>query len=443
MRAADLDLKVKTPEQFDKLLMRLANQISVSGSATGNVFVIGYQHQTPRTAHKVVEAILNLFVERSLGESRRDTTRSREFLEQQIKEHEERLNVAEQRLKDFKRANVGRMPSEGRTYYTRLEGLRESIADTELALREASNRVGAIERQLEQSKPTLREALEGPPGAAGPLTPYDERIAVMERNIDQLLLSYTEEHPDVIGSRRLLAELEAKREAYLKDLESEPKDAERQTAMRVMENPAYQQLTVSLAEARAEVAALKTRLDEYRRRESALVKLVDTIPRVEAELGRLNRDYDVVKVNYEKLVQRYEALKIAGEVDQRSDDQFRVIEPPRVPLVPVSPNRPKLSTVVLVLGLGGGIGLAVLIGMLRPAIYTKGGIAELTDLPVIGVVSRMWTPRERFKRRMEVATFALGCMALVAVFAGLMTLYQLNIDLDLAARIERAGQRFL
>lgn len=440
VRAADLDLEVDSPEEFDKLLIKLASEISVSGSATGNVFVIGYQHKDPDTANQVVEAILNLFVERSLGESRRDTSRSRTFLLEQINEHESRLNEAEQRLKNFKRENVGRMPSEGRTYYMRLEDLREAIADTELALSEARNRVAALESRITQSRSAAREALEG---QAGPFSPYDERIAAMEANIDQLLLTYTEEHPDVLGSKRLLADLRANREAYLKEQGVTGAGGERESAARLADNPAFQQLTVSLAEASGEVAALQTRLAEFRRRESELVQLVDTIPRVEAELVKLNRDYDVIKVNYEKLVQRYEALKIAGEVEQSNTEQFRIIEPPRVPLVPVSPDRPKLSIVVLVLGLAGGIGLGVLLGMLRPAIYTKAGISELTDLPVFGVVSRMWTPRERFKRRMEVATYALGCTALIGVFAVLMVLYRLNVDLDLAARIGRLGQALL
>jgi hypothetical protein len=109
----------------------------------------------------------------------------------------------------------------------------------------------------------------------------------------------------------------------------------------------------------------------------------------------------------------------------------------------VSPNRRKFSIIVLVLGLVGGVGFTILLAMLRPAIYTRDALREITDLPVFGVVSRLWTPRERFKRRMEVATFAVGCLCLFAVFAGLMTMYYLNIDLDVVARLERLTQRYL
>jgi uncharacterized protein involved in exopolysaccharide biosynthesis len=161
-------------------------------------------------------------------------------------------------------------------------------------------------------------------------------------------------------------------------------------------------------------------------------------------LSKLDRDYKVIKTNYGKLVQRYEALKIAEEAGQTTEGaQFNIIDPPRIPLVPVSPDRPKLSIMVLGLGLAGGVGFTVLLAMLRPAIYTRDALRQISDLPVFGVVSRLWTPRERFKRRMEVATFAAGCLCLFAIFAGLMTMYSLNIDVDVVARLERLSQQFL
>ncbi len=94
-------------------------------------------------------------------------------------------------------------------------------------------------------------------------------------------------------------------------------------------------------------------------------------------------------------------------------------------------------------GLGGGIGLAILLALLRPAVYTKEGFRELTELPVLGVVSRLWTPRERVRRRLEVVTFAVGCMGLMAVFAGVMTTYHLGIEVDALSKFESLTRRFL
>ena len=445
-RKTDMDIKAKTPKEFEQLLITLATSIRIAGTTRGNIYVIAYKNSDAKLAARVVEAILNIFVERSLGESRRDTSRSREFLEEQINEHETRLNAAEARLKDFKRQNVGRMPSEGKTYFIRLEALRETLADAELELREAQKRVGSIEQQLASEKPTLRPAGDpSTPTLSGPLTPYDERITAHESNLDSLLLQYTDRHPDVISTRRLIEELKAKREAYLVEIEQQTSDeAPSQAVARLMGNPLYQELTLAYAQAKANSAALETRVTEYRRRESALGELIDTIPRVEAEYAKLNRDYDVIRGNYEKLVERFESLKIADEAGQTDDDgQFNIIDPPRVPLVPVSPDRPRLSIIVLLVGLASGVAFTILLAMLRPAIYTRNALSELSDLPMFGAVSRLWTPRERLKRRMEVATFGVGCLGLLAIFAGLMTMYYLNIDADVIARLERLTQRFL
>jgi polysaccharide chain length determinant protein (PEP-CTERM system associated) len=445
-RQTDMDIGAKTPRDFEQLLLRLARSIRVKGSNKDDIYVIGYRSSDAKLATRVVEAILSIFVESSLGENRRVTSNSKEFLEEQIAGHEQRLSVSEARLKEFKRNNVGRMPSEGRTYFNRLQTLRRSLSDAELALREARKRVASIEQQLTNQKLTLTDTTDtSAAGLRGPLTPYDKRLAVRETNLDALLLQYTDQHPDVISTRRLIEELKAKRQSYLADLnEQTSSESPSQGAAHLMRNPLYRELTLAYTNATAEAAALETRVNEYKRREIELGALIDTIPQVEAELIKLNRNYNVIRKNYEKLVQRYEALKITDEAGQSNEaGQFNIIEPPRIPLVPVSPDRPKLSIMVLVVGLAGGVGLTILIALFRPAIYTRDALRDISDLPVFGAVSRLWTPRERFKRHMNIATFALGCLCLFAVFAGLMATYYLNINVDVMAQLERLSQKFL
>ena len=441
-RNTDMDVMADTPEAFERMLTGLAKGISVSGTKRGNIFAIGYRNRDPKLATRVVEAILNIFVERALGETRKDASSSREFLEAQIAEHVTRLSEAEAELKEFKRRNVGLMPSEGRNYYTRLESIRERIAAAELELREARKRVEAMERQFAQQR--SRQA-GGAGTRMGPATPYDERITSLETSLDQLLLQYTEIHPDVISTRRLLKELQGQRDSYLTELESQRLESGviaggGGSAGSLM----YQELMLTYTQAKSEVAALETRVAEYRRRGDALAKLIDTVPRVEAELTQMNRDYEIVKANYGKLVSRLESLKISDEAGQSAGEvQFNIVEPPRVPLVPISPDRPKLGAAVTVVGLGGGIGLAILLAMLRPSVYTKEGFREITELPVLGVISRLWTPRERMRRRLELGTFALGCLVLVGAFAGVMTMYSLGIEVDAMSTFERLTRKYL
>ena len=426
-RKTDMDLQAHTPEDFERLLNGLAKQISVSGTSRDNIFVISYSNTDAKLATRVVDSLLNLFVERSLGESRKDSSKSREFLESQIKEYEARLIAAESRMKEFKRQNVGLMPSDGSSYYARLEEVSERTKEAQLELKEAEQRRDELGRQLATVSALLESGAEG--DISGLVrNPLDERIAELESNLDQLLLQYTEQHPDVIQVQTVLARLTQKRAEELAKQADE--DDGTQVSRQQTANPIYQELKVGLGATEAEVAALTARVEEYMQRQIELTELVDTIPKVEAELFKLNRDYDIDQHNYSALVARRESLKISDDASQSTDAvQFNIIEPPKEPLVPTSPDRPRLNIGVLVAGLGVGILIAVGVGMLRPVIYTKEDFSELTDIPILGTVSRVYTKGELVRRRVEALTFGFACLCLLGIYTGLVALEVLNIDL--------------
>ena len=416
-RTADMDLKAKTPEEMEGVVEGLAKTVKIGGTQRDNIFEIAYENADPQLATRVVEALLNLMVERSLGMSRKDTTKTREFIDQQIKEYEARLVAAENRVKEFRQANMGLMPSDGSGYYERREAVRAQIREAELQLQETERRAESLRRQIEGDEPTFGL---GPPTAQAVevSTPVDGRIKILEEKLDQLLLSYTERHPDVSSTRRLLADLRKEREVEAARLRPiNPATGE----YRVNENPVYQQLKIALGAADAETAALKARVEEYRKRETELARLVNTVPQVEAELARLNRDYDVQQQNYQELVKRRESLAMSDQASKTAEDvQFNVVDPPRVPLKPTSPNRPALLGVVLALGLGSGGGLAWLVGMIRPAIYSRDGFRGLTELPVLGSVTRVSTAEEDHQHRMRILLFLGGFVGLLLAYGAVL-----------------------
>ncbi|MCU0935912.1 MAG: hypothetical protein MUF66_07535 [Gammaproteobacteria bacterium] len=358
-----------------------------------------------------------MMVERSLGASRKDTTKTREFIDQQIKEYEAKLVAAENRVKEFRQTNMGLMPSDGANYYQRREGLAGQIREAELQLAEAQKRSDAIKRQLEDPKGASAEGDLLPPSTES-MTPLENRIKILEEKLDQLLLAYTERHPDVVSTRRLLADLRKEREAEVASLRQAGGG---KADARAMRNPVYQQLKVAQSAVDAEVAALKARVEEYQRRHEELGRLVNTVPQVEAELARLNRDYDIQRSNYQELVKRREALALSDQAGKASDEvQFNVVEPPRVPLKPASPDRPKLLAVVLAVGLGGGGGLAWLLGMIRPAIYSREGFREMTELPVLGSITRVSTAKEDRQHRLRILLFIGGFVGLLLAFGAVL-----------------------
>jgi hypothetical protein len=144
---------------------------------------------------------------------------------------------------------------------------------------------------------------------------------------------------------------------------------------------------------------------------------VDTVPQVEAELARLNRDYAVNKQNYETLIARRESAKISESAEQSSDAlKFKIVDPPRVSLKPVSPNRPLLSSGVLLGGVAVGLVFAFLLSQIKPTFDNHRAIVEATNVPVLGYVSMVSTDATRTKGRIEVTAFALVTAALFVVY---------------------------
>jgi polysaccharide chain length determinant protein (PEP-CTERM system associated) len=427
-RKTDIDLKAKTPEAFDEMLKRLGKQIKID-SGGDNIWIISYRNRDPKLATKVVEALLNIFVEKSLGDTRKDTSKTRQFLEKQIEEYEVKLVSAEERLRDFKQKNMALMAG-GTDHFARMEAQGKELAQAKLELQEAENRRAELLRQLA----TVDESLSIEESVDAIPHPLDGRIQALETSLDQLLLNYTERHPDVITARRLLAELKRQKEQALLKNPEEGKGNGGITRKQ-MENPLYQQLKVQLGAAEGEVAALAVRVQEYERRLQELQHQFDVSLKIETEFKNLNRDYGINKKNYDELLARREQLALSDEVSQTTDDvQFNIIDPPREPVEPEGPNRPLLNIMVLAVGMGAGIGLAWLLSMLRPSIYTKRDFENITSLPVLGTVTRIWTHGELINRRMEVAFFALGCAVLLGLFVGInmLRVYEVDVTSKLA-----------
>jgi len=143
-----------------------------------------------------------------------------------------------------------------------------------------------------------------------------------------------------------------------------------------------------LSTADAELAELRGELAAQEQTVANLRSRVDAIPEVEAELSRLNRDYEVNKKQYDEMLQRLESARISEQADQSTEDvKFRVIEPPVEPITASGPQRAALSTAVLLLSLAAGIALAFILQQLRPVFSTRDSVQQVTGMPVIGAVT--------------------------------------------------------
>jgi polysaccharide chain length determinant protein (PEP-CTERM system associated) len=237
-----------------------------------------------------------------------------------------------------------------------------------------------------------------------------------------LLQRYTEQHPDIIGTRRLIKDLEDQKR---QELQARKKFAVANPGASVSNNPVYQQLKVSLAEAEANTASLRARVSEYEERYKRTTAVMKTQPQLETELAQLNRDYELDKKNYEQLVTRRDSAELTGDLDSAgSMADFRLIDPPRASSTPVAPNRLLLFPLGLVFAIVAGLFVAFVASQIRPVFFDSKTLRDATDLPVLGVVSLIPNETRRIKERTSLRRFLLATAGLVLCYAiglGLLT----------------------
>jgi polysaccharide chain length determinant protein (PEP-CTERM system associated) len=200
---------------------------------------------------------------------------------------------------------------------------------------------------------------------------------------------------------------------------------------------ALEELKLAYRQAEVNLTAIRLRQREYQKRIDLLKTKLDVLPKVEAELTRLNRDYEINRTNYQELVQRLESARMSEQADVAGDNvKFRIVEPPKVPLLPVGPKRILLSVGILILGFAAGGGLAFLLSQLKPVYYDPSMLRKDAGVPVLGQVSRVWTGDLALKRRVEVTGFGVSAAMLVAVFVVILLIYQLGYREEIVSSLK-------
>jgi polysaccharide chain length determinant protein (PEP-CTERM system associated) len=240
------------------------------------------------------------------------------------------------------------------------------------------------------------------------------------------LQRYTDQHPDVINTKRVIQELEEQK-VQLVAARKKSSAMNSKSGPSLANNPVYQQLKVSLAESEALVASLRARVSEYETRLAQLKASANVAPQMEAEFAQLNRDYEVNKKNYETLVARRESAEISSEMEAVSGADFRLIDPPRVSPQPVAPNRILLLLLAFAAALGAGGFAAFVASQLWPTFFDLRSLRDTSGLPVLGTVSMVISESQRRRERRGFIGFLAGTFAFVASYAtGLLALFLLT-----------------
>jgi polysaccharide chain length determinant protein (PEP-CTERM system associated) len=372
------------------LITRLMKEIKVASVGQGNLYDIRYRGSSPERAQQVVSATVDMFVRAGVETNRRGSKDAGRFIEEQIRTYEAKLTDAENRLKEFKVRNFSTTGISDKDHFTRLSAISDEVQRLRGELAAAEQSRDALQRELAGENPLLAEPVESRAQSAE-MTDLVSRLELQRKRLDELRSSFTDAHPDVIGTRRVIVQLEDDvrrlREAELRAL------AKLGSVSRAATSPVYQKLRVSLVEAEALVASLRAQLATQQGRLDQARAAAGRVPQIEAELAQMNRDYEVLQKNYELMVSRRESAALSAKLDQSSElAEFRVVEPPRVSPKPVFPSRLQIGLIAVAASLLAGVGAAMLAEARRPTFVLASDLKRLSNgRPIIGTVSEALT----------------------------------------------------
>ncbi len=404
VRSTQIGKDITSPKQMESAVLGLAKAIKVV-SQQDNLFEITAvsrsgglsDAQNAKLAQDIVQKMIDIFREENMAGGRGEMSETLDFMNQQLADRQKELESAEQRRMVFESQHP-EMVQGGIGAMQRLEAGRSELRGVDADLAAAQSALASINGQLAGTPQTL--AGVGPAGGArGALAQASAELAGMRAR------GLTDNHPDVIAIKNQVASLRAMVQA------------EGSNSVGGVPNPAYSSLVSIRAERQANVQSLQSRRASLQAEVASLTSNQISNPQLAAEAQHISRDYDVLKQQYDKLLQDREQLRLRGQVEtERNSIKFQIVDPPTTPRAPTAPNRPLLLFGVLIMGIGAGVSAAFGIGQLRSTFSTTAKLEQAIGLPVLGSITETLNEAGRELRRRRWRQFVAGTAALGAVF---------------------------
>ena len=405
VRGTDLANGVSSDRDVADRVASLATAIKVDAQQD-NLFKITTTAASPKLARTITQKLIDIFVEQNLAGDRQQNGSSLRFLDQQLAARQKQLQDAEAKRADFQNRYLGALPGTG-TVSDRIGAARAQLAQVDGDLAAGQSSLAAVSGQMSGTPRSVAGA--GGTASAGPAR---ARLnAIQGQLADARARGYTDNHPDVVALKSQLA-------AATVAAHGEPLSG---TGAGGTPNPLYLSLQSMQADKQAQVASLRMRRVQLQGDLDQLNAKLAGDPEVAAEQAQIDRDYQVLKDQYDQLLTNREQIALRGQAQTQTDSvRFSVIDPPTTPRAPVAPNRMLLLSGVLIAGLAAGVGAAFALAKLRGTFATSGRLEHATGMPVIGQVGEMVTRLQSEHRARRLKLFAGGGAALGVAYVLLL-----------------------
>jgi polysaccharide chain length determinant protein (PEP-CTERM system associated) len=371
---------------MEDMVAGLRRQISVEvirGVRETNAFTVSYKGKDPHTVMRVVNALAFYFIDENLKVRESQAIGTSVFLEAELESMRVKLEELEEKIKEYRSTNMGELPEQLDTNLRILERLQSDMGSRQQSLREAKIRLAELKNQVSGREPSIVVigGTERPSEGAATLDQLRSQLEALQTR-------YTDRHPDILRVKKQIADLEAR-----------PLDHEDLANLRLPP-----ELRRQMADVQREIQIAESEVDNLRVQIALYQKRVENIPKREQELLSLNRDYQNIRTTYQSLLTRKLEADIAVNMERKQKgEQFRIVDPARVPERPISPDMRKLLLFTVAAGLGIGAGLALLMEFVKQSYRSPAEIEAQHGLPVLVSIPKLLLPRQLFFDKMNKA----------------------------------------
>ena len=364
----------KTAMESKVEMMRKNIEVQVRGT---NSFTLSFKGNEPETVMKVVNMIASLFIEENLKVREQQAAGTSEFLENELKLIKGKLEAKENLLKEYKTKYIGELPEQQQANLASLNRFQLELQTATEALRSAEDRMVIVQRQIEERKKEMERLVE--------TNPLQNRLDTLRTQLADLQSRYSDKYPDIPRLKREIKENEEKLKNEMESKKDEPR-------ARLSTDPLYQNMLNQFNNVEFEILTLKERQKSILEQAKLYQQRVENTPAREQQLLTLNRDYDNLKANYNSLLNRKLEAQLSENLEKRQKgERFRIVDPANLPQVPFSPDKKNILLIALILGVGTGVGIAVLIEFMITGFRKPQEVEDAIGLPVFATIPNFFS----------------------------------------------------
>jgi polysaccharide chain length determinant protein (PEP-CTERM system associated) len=377
----------------EELLDRMRKALTVSavkadfGDRTGGLpgFYISFTADDPKVAQQVCAEITSMFVSENLRVREQHAQGTTDFLKGQVEEAKRNLDEQDSKLAAFKGKYINQLPGDEQTNLAMLNSLNGRLDAINQAISQAQQQKTYLDGMLARQEAEYKSSkVEG--GIGTPIDLEKKRNELQAQLLD-LQNKYTADHPDVIKTKSLLAQLDKKIAAAsaagndtksdtTKDLAAEPKE--------------MTQIRLSIRQNDDLMKAKIQQQEQVQRDIRVFQGRVSASPLVEEQYKVMTRDYQSAQTFYEDLLKKQRESEMATDLERKQQgEQFRVLDPPSLPEKPTFPNRWNFALGGLAGGLCLGGGIVLLLEAKDQSFRTEPDVVAILKLPVLVTIPRI------------------------------------------------------